>query len=62
MASINLGKVYYDARIRLQTKIFKQTFHHHLDNFIRFQLIYSHRFVGVWWYIRKTENAAQGER
>ena len=30
----------YDARIRLQTKIFKQTFHHHLDNFITFSLIY----------------------
>ena len=30
----------YDARIRLQTKIFKQTFHHHLDNIISFPLIY----------------------
>ena len=28
----------YDARIRLQTKFFKQTFHHRLDNFISFPL------------------------
>ena len=31
----------YDARIRLQSKVFKQTaFHHHLDNFVSFPLIY----------------------
>ena len=31
----------HDARFRLQQKIFsKQTFHHHLDNFISFPLIY----------------------
>ena len=31
----------YDARICLQTKIFKQTFHHYLDNFIlSFPFIY----------------------
>ena len=29
----------YVAYIRLQTKFFKQNFHHHLDNFIRFPLI-----------------------
>ena len=33
----------HDARIRLQTKNFKQTFHHHFDNFISFPLIY-----GLW--------------
>ena len=30
----------YDARIRLQTNKFQQTFHHHLDNFISVPLIY----------------------
>ena len=30
----------YDASIRLLTKVFKQSFHHHLDNFISFLLIY----------------------
>ena len=30
----------YDARIRLQTKIFKQTLHHHLYNSTSFPLIY----------------------
>ena len=29
-----------DARICLQTQIFKQIFHYHLDNFISFPLIY----------------------
>ena len=28
----------YDARIRLETKLFKQIFNHHLDNFISFPL------------------------
>ena len=46
----------YDARIRLQTKNFKQTFHHHLDNFISIPLIY--RIVGVQCVLAKlhTEN------
>ena len=35
----------YEARVRLQAKRFKQTFHHHSDNFISFPLI--NRFVGV---------------
>ena len=40
----------YDARIRLQTKSFKQNFHHKLS-------------IDIWvvGYIRKTENTAQGE-
>ena len=54
----------YDARIRLQTKSFKQTFHHHLDNSIDFPLIYrlwvSDKYQRS--YMRKTEDTAQGER
>ena len=40
-----INSLNYGARIRLQTKIFKQTSHHHLDDFKGFPLIY--RFVGV---------------
>ena len=54
----------YDARIGLKTKIFEQTFHHHLDNLLSFPLIYrlwvSDAYLRS--YIRKTEDTAQGER
>ena len=53
----------YDARIRLKTKIFEQTFYHHLDNLISFPLIYrlwvSDAYLRS--YIRKTEDTAQAE-
>ena len=54
----------YDARICLQTEIFKQTFHHHLDNFISFTLIYRLWVSDAYnrSSIRKTENTAKGEQ
>ena len=47
-----------DARLRLKRKILKQSFHHHLDNFISFPLIYR-LWVSDAYY---QSNIAQGER